>query len=551
MTRTEPAAATAPPDRAAQSPLRPRVWAALAAAAVITAVSIMQLRALAPGALSGDLGIQYHLAAATARGSVPLLDFHHTWNVASWYFSAALYRVAGGDATIWVWLWAGVTGRLLAGLAAIGIAWRLRLRAPWILVVAGSWLALSHVLHSKYAVPILWLLAVLPVGVGAGARPAIAVRAALGAITFLAHVELAVLLAAGTALFDLFGARDLGRRERLLRASAAPAGMLLALGGQTAIYAALGLTPSRLLSQILLDPGATFEAFNFGYPLLLPANLRPLLFPVSVIVPFVPLIWRRLSDPARMTAFLHLALSLIAIRRVDPAHVDAATTLLGLLAALVAHDLLTAGRPVQRRPDALPSRIGLAILGGAWLALAITAGFRIPSLLAIVGLTLLALGGVAVARRSDATWASAGALAAAAVLLVAGAANRVAEQARSGDDDSAAQQIAAGVAGPLRECIGEDERVWVVPEPLGLYDSLGVRNPTPYWVFWYGFATQHDEVRDLIGQGEIPAILQVGDSWPASFDGLGDDIEAAYSPCATVELSAVAGSATVWIHPRD
>lgn len=549
--RLEPDASTAD---------RWRGWTLLGAAAVVAVVFGSRAAGLQPGALAGDLGIQYHLAGETAGGAVPLLDFTHTWNVGSWYFSAALHRLAGGDPSAWLYLWGTVFGPLLAGLAAVGVAWRLRLDPAWALVVVAGWLALSHVVHSKYAVPVVWTLLLLPVGRWAAGWRAVALRFGLAAVTFAFHVELAVLLGAGVALHDLVGVRGLGWRERAVRIAAPPLGVAVAFAVQSAVYAALGLPPSDLVRQLILNAGETAEGFTFGYPLLAPPSLRPKLFAVSLVVAFVPVVWRRLQPATRLVACLHLAQALIAIRRPDPTHVDAATTLLGLLFALLAHDLLTGRMPVGggswrgRRgagaagePRAGREPRWAAALGAGWVAAALAAGFAIPHLVAIVALTAVLLAGVAAARTGDRPWASAGALAACGVLLAVSTVGGVAAALRSGDDDSRAAALAAALADPLDRCTGGQRTAWVVPEPLGLYRHLGLGNPTPYVAFWYSFTAEHERVRGLVDAHAIPAIIQV-DGWPASFDGLADDLEEAFTPCATA--TAAGHHATIWLpHP--
>ena len=196
---------------------------------------------------------------------------------------------------------------MLAGLAVVAVAWRLRLESAEILALVGGWFALSHVVHLKYSIPTLWVLALLPVGRGAREPAASSLRALAAGVTFLAHVELAVLLGAGTALYDLFGARGLPLRTRVRRAAMVPAGLVVAFAVQAAVYGRLGLPAAELTRQLLLAPAVTVEGANFGYPLFAPVSFRPKLFPASLVVAFVPMIWRRLSAPTRLVAFLHLS----------------------------------------------------------------------------------------------------------------------------------------------------------------------------------------------------------------------------------------------------
>lgn len=528
------------PDRSGDSRDRERgrVTALVGGALLVVVVFAGQAPALPPGALTDDLGIQYALGQQTAAGALPLRDFEHTWNVLSWWFNGALHRLVGGDPSAWLFLWSRVFGPMLAGLAVVAIAWRLRLRAVWVVATVGTWLALTNVLHAKYAIPTLWVLAALPVGRWAHGRSAIVVRAALGAITFWAHVELAVLLGAGLVLFDLLAVDStVPWRDRARTALATPAGVLAGFGVQCAGYAMVGVGPGDLVRQLVWNAGQTVEGFNWRYPLFAPPSFRPKVFPVSVIVAFVPWVWRRLAPTTRMVACLHLGQAIIALRRPDPTHVDAAVTLLGLLVVLVAHDLLE-GRGVARSAGAPAGRRAVAAAsGGVWVAAALVGGFAVPSFASIVLLTAVVVLGVVVAARHEAPWASAGALAALGSVLAVGTAGGVVATVRSGDDDSSGRAVAAAVAEPLRRCSGGADAAWVVPGPLTLYDHLGIRNATPYAVFWYGFRAEHDRVRTLVGDGDIPAVLRIG-GWPPSFEGLDEDLDRAFEVCERVEVPA-------------
>ncbi|WP_370326708.1 hypothetical protein [Euzebya sp.] len=518
-------------------------WAALGAVVSVALVHLAPAAGLAPGALDADLGIQWHLGAETARGAIPLIDFEHTWNVASWYFNAALHRVAGGDPSTWLYLWGRVFGPALAAVTAVGVLWRLRFRAEWILIGAGSWLALSHVIHSKYTIPVVWVFVLAPTGRGASTTRAVAVRAALAGLTFLSQVELAVLLGAGVVLFDLIGrdpwsaaAGEL--RARVLRAAAVPAGIALALVAELAVYRLLGQPPGEVLRQLFSNAAETAEGFTYGYPLLSAPSLRPKLFVASLLVAFVPAVWRRLTAPARLVACLHLAQALIAIRRPDPAHVDAATTLLGLLVVLVVNDLVTDPRGVghlrwpRGRWDG--RRVVAAVVGAVVVAAAVVAAVSVESLLALALPTVL-LAGLAVVTprwRADAGAVSLGAGAVVVAVLLASTAGGIAASLRAGDALAVVEGVAADIAPDLDRCTGGDRVVWIVPGPLPLYDALEAENPTPWTVFWYGFTAEHDRVRDRLAEGSLPGVLQVGHGWPPSFGDLGDDLQVALEPCA-------------------
>lgn len=499
---------------------------------------------LSADGLHADLGIQYHLAQRTAEGAVPLIDFQHGWNAGSFYLGAALYLLVKTDPALWSYVFQIVMGPALAGAALAVIAWRLRLPGGWLLGLLAGWLWLTHVPHGKYAIPMLWLLLLLPVGRLGRPVPAVAVRLVLGAVTLWLHVELAVLLAAGVAMYDLFAASDVALRERLLRAAAAPAAIAAAFAAQLWIYHAAGLPPGELTVMLLGEPTAVFSE-HFGYPLFNPGSFRTLVYPVSLALPFVPVVWRRLSEPTRLAALLHLSQALIAIRRTDEGHVGAASTLLVVVAVLGAWDVLRAGLPRLTDGGAWGRRAAWVVVGGGWMALAIAAGFRVPSLLAIVGLTLVCLLGVAAATRRDHPWASVGAAAVAGVLLVAGLAGRANVELRTDRAAGRAEKIAEAIGPAVNDCGDGSGRAWIVPEPLALYDELGLRNPTPYYAFWYTFAAEEDEVVDLMDAGDIPLIIQPY-GWPDSMDGMVDDVEQRYERCDAILVEEDGPYVVLW-----
>lgn len=540
MTVTEPARAAAGTDQARPGARR---WALGAGVALLAVAAALAYEPLGGRALVNDPGIYFHLSERTARGALPLVDFEHGWNAGAWYFGALLYQLAGGRPDLWVYLWTTVTGSFLAGLAVLATGWRLRLEASWLLALAAGTLLVTSVVHAKYAIPAVWLLLLLPAGAAQRLPAALALRAGGAAVVAFAHVELAVLLAAGTALYDLFGARALPLRDRLLRAAAGPAALLAALALQAGVWSLAGLAPAEFARQLVTTPAEVDPEFHFGYPLLTPADVRMLVLPASLLVAFVPAVWRRLSAPARLAAFLHLALALVALRRTDAAHVAAASTLLIPLVVLACRDLARAGR--WPRPAVSPAAAAGFAGGAAWALLGVAAGFRLESLLAIGALAVTGLAGVALARGGERVWPSVGALAALGGLLVASLAGSAVERASEPSGDALAAAVAAEVRAPLEACTGGDPRVWVVPYPLGLYRELGLRNPTPFVMFWYPFRGEHDRVRDLVEAGEIPAVL-VFNRWPATFAGLDADLEARYELCADVPVRATGDRVMIW-----
>lgn len=527
-------------------------WAVLAGILALGLAAIGRLDPLAAQGLSADAGIQFHLAAQTAQGAVPVRDFEHGWNVLSWYYLAVFYVVSFGQASLWAFLWGTAAGPLLAGAVLLVLARRHGLPAGWILGLTAAILLVSDVPNGKYALPALWLFALRPGGrLGAG-RAALLGRFLLAGVVVLSHIELALMLCLGTALYDVLGARGLSLVMRAARVAALAAGGLLFFAGQLAVYAGLGISPSDLISFLIIDrAGVSSAATAYDGSLLLPANLLGAVFPASLVVPFVPALWRRLSDTTRLTAGLHLALGLIAIRKPDEGHLGAATTLLALLGVLVAWDLMRGGHRLPLpRPTA--GRVAAAVLGAAWLVGTVLAGFSAGSILALpLLLGLTAVGAVAALRGS---WpaASAGALLAAAGLTVVSTASMALAEARGPRDELQERVMAAGLAADVDRCLGGDDRAWIVPEPLRLYAALGLENPTPYYLFWAGFVDESPEVLERISSGEVPAVLQVN-GWPTSMSVVAPVIEREYELCAEVvtpaipEEGVVATSVRIWV----
>lgn len=502
-------------------------WTAIGVFAVLTLFRLVQLP---EKALTLDLGIQYHLVGETARGAIPIIDFEHGWNALGWYVGAAIFLLVGGNPGLYSWMWHHVTGLFLATVAVLSVGYRLRLPAAWLAALAAAQFVLTVPPNGKYAIPSLWLLALLPLGPWRAGRRAIAVRVALGALTLLMHVDLALMLVAGAAAFDLFARRDLGWRDRLVHAAAAPAGALAALAGQILLYDALGMSPRALVDFVILDRLVTVEGTHFGYPLLAPRRVEQWLYPVTLLLPVVPIVWRRLSDPTRLAVALHLAMSLTTIRKGALPHTWAAATLMVTVLVLVAHDVWT--RRAGLRDDLhdrgdrrdLDDRRDLAELGGrrvqaapalfglAWFGAGIVLAFRFSSLLAwpaLLAWALLAVAATARLPRRTGAWASVGAAAGAALLLVASVATRTVDVAGADHDRQVVDLTAAAVAGGIEDCLGPDRRAWVVPHPLGLYESLELDDATPFYLFWAGFRQEFPRVNRMMEAGDIPTVIVV------------------------------------------
>jgi hypothetical protein len=544
---TDADVATPEPTVPSRSRTRLAWWAGVAAVVV---AALARLEPLTAEGLNADVGIQFHLAAETARGAIPLVDFQHGWNVLAWYHLASFYLLAFGQPTLWSFLWGTAAGPLLAGVVLLTVGRRQGLPAVWLLGLTATVLLISDVPNGKYALPALWLLLLRPGGRLDGPRSAVVARFALAGLLVLTHIELAVMLCLGTALYDLLGARNLTAAARAVRVAALAAGGLVLFSAEVAVYAALGLDPGDVVRFLVLDrAGVSDSAVAFDASLLSPAGVLGAVFPATLVLAFVPLVWRRLSDTTRLTAGLHLALGLIAIRKPDEGHLGAATTLLALLVVLAAWDLSRSELPLPRltAPGVLA-----AVLGAGWLLTAVLAGFTAGSVLALpLLLGVTALGAVA-ARRRDWTLASAGAVAAGVVLSLVSLGSMALAEVRGPQDELLERTMADALEPAAQRCLGTDRQAWVVPEPLVLYDTLGLTNPTPYYLFWAGFVDESPEVIARIQAGEVPAVVQQG-PWPPSMRRVSPLIESRYELCAEVLTPAVpdqgvsARSVRIWV----
>lgn len=550
-----PARPSRPPDRFARQE-RATGLAVLAGVVALGLAALARLEPLPADGLSLDVGIQFHLASEAARGAVPVRDFEHGWNVLGWYYLALFYVLSFGQATLWSFLWGTVAGRLLAGVLLLLLARRHGLSAGWLLGLTAVLLLVSDIPNGKYALPAVWLVLLRPGGRLGSGRAAVVARFLLAGVLVLGHIELALMLCLGTALYDLVGARALAWRERWLRVAALAAGGLLLFAAEVAAYAALGVAPAELVRFLILDrAGVSAASTAYDASLLQPANLLGAVFPASLVVAFVPAVWRRLSDTTRLTACLHLSLGLVAIRKPDEGHLGAATGLLAALVVLAAWDLVQSGARVPRRPRLSGAAVAPAVGGAAWLLAAVLAGFSAGSILALpVLLGITALGAV-VARWRELPWASAGALAAAVGLTLVSAGSMALAEVRGPRDELLERTMAEALAPAVESCLDGGREAWVVPEPLRLYATLDLDNPTPYYLFWDGFADEAPRVLERIEAGEVPAVLQQG-PWPRSMAEVGPVIEDRYALCEEVLTPAVpedgvgARTVRIWVDPR-
>src|SRR5215207_5124514 len=102
--------------------LQPRTLVLLLVIGGIAVVTVFLFRPIPPqDGLIGDAGLVWYLSKRTAAGDLPLVDFQHGWNTGGWWVGAALYRLADGSPNVFWFLWAHVSGRMLAS-SAVAVA---------------------------------------------------------------------------------------------------------------------------------------------------------------------------------------------------------------------------------------------------------------------------------------------------------------------------------------------------------------------------------------------------------------------------------------------
>jgi hypothetical protein len=357
-------------DDAPTAPAGPVRWATLVGLAVVSfSYGAYSMAALDYWSLTNDIGAQYYLAKLTASGAVPLVDFEHGWNTGSWWLSAVLYRFSGGDPTLWWYFQAGLLRTTLAAVLVAALGLRRRLPPAAMVAMTVSVLTVVRPAHMKYALPVVWAFVLLPGPWLDRPRVGSIVRVAVPAVMFWLHVELAVLLTAGAVLYEVVGRHDATFRARLSRGLLLAAGLATGLATEVAYYqVGYGLGISDLNRQVGFGQAREFPK-HFGWPFFgVPTDsalyMVVALLPSLVLLLFVPLVWRRLSDPSRFLALSGLCLTTIAIRRPGPGHSTTVGALLVVALVFAVCDLeaghrrATSGPPLDRPGR---RRIGAAI----------------------------------------------------------------------------------------------------------------------------------------------------------------------------------------------
>jgi hypothetical protein len=555
----DPRAVEASTSRAAEAPserdsvragamaelVRARTLVLLLVIGCVVLISIFSFRGIAAqDGLVGDVELIFYLSGRAAEGDLPLVDFQHGWNTGGWWVGAGVYRIADGNPNVFWFLFAYLSGRVLAYSALAAAVWRLRRPASLIAVVGiGSalWVATGPP-NGKYAIPALWMLALLPTeGFRSRRRLSLVVHGVIAFVTLWLHVDLAVLLSAGVGFYEIVGNRWDPFVNRLQRVGALAAGLALGVVSEVAFYAAQGVPVSTVNDFVFGGQTAGF-AQHYGWSLTDRPSATAALFPLMLIAPFVPVLWRRAAPETRLAACISMALAIVAVRRPDQTHVAAVSTLFMFTGALLADDVYRSRVPVawSRRS------IGLALAGVAWAGAVVFATFETESLLAGAALMVGAAGAVLASRRGDWPWASAGALGALLALTAIASAFVIRDRIRSTDPLTQVRTNAELLAPEVNRCLGDDRRALIAPTQLSLYDELGLENPTPYVQFHYDFARYEADLVDDMRAGNVPAFIQ---TYPLRgwMYGVRDELAQDYVPCSRVAVPETGNTITVWV----
>ncbi|MER6940126.1 hypothetical protein ABTX24_14835 [Nocardioides sp. NPDC127514] len=535
-------------------------WATFAGVCVVALVwAAYSVGAQNGSFLTQDFGAQYHLAEITAHGAIPLVDFEHGWNAGSFWVNAALYAIAGGSPTAWYFLWGRLLGAGLGAVLAAAIGLRLRLHPAVMIALALGVLLLATPLHIKYTICLLWVFVLLPTGwLESRPRLAAAARLLLPALVFWQYVELAVLLTGASGLFELFARRSASWRTRILNCVQLAGGFVLGLVVQAVAYKLVwGLSFADFNRQVILGQAETHEGSQyavwnfFDLPTESGRFFILALYPFALLIPFVPLVWQRISDSTRLVALAGLVLVVVPIRRVDNPHTTTVSALVLLAVVLAVAELyerrtsLVAG---VRAPAivALP----LAAAGALWAAATLWIGFGLQSMAGAVLLVALAVAGAVLGStflRGAVAAVSAGALVVLGCVPALASVDHLNDMRRDAKSFQVTDAITRWAGPEYERCSAGTREALVMPNYLELYDTLEITNPTPYYLFHYDFAQYEDVLVPQLENGSIPVIIETmplhtPQPW------LTDAIRANYVPCSVVRIEKQATTVTIWTH---
>lgn len=551
-------------------------WATFAGVCVVALVwAAYSVGAQNGSFLTQDFGAQYHLAEITARGAIPLVDFEHGWNAGSFWVNAALYAIASGSPTIWYFLWGRLLGAGLGAVLAAAIGLRLRLHPVVMIAVALGVLLLATPLHIKYTICLLWVFVLLPTGwLEARPRLAAAVRVLLPALVFWQYVELAVLLTGASGLFELFARRSVPWRTRIVNCVQLAGGFVLGLVVEAVAYKAIwGLSFADFNRQVILGQTETHEnaqyaVWNFfDLPTESGRFFILALYPFALLLPFVPLVWQRVSDSTRLVALAGLVLVIVPIRRVDNPHTTTVSALVLVAVVLAVAELYERRASASVELDSRgtsesvskPTRplvaLPLAAAGAAWAAATLWIGFGLQSMAGAVLLVALAVAGAALGElawnkhslRGAVAAASAGALVVLGGVPALAAVDHLGDMRRDAKSFVVSDSIARWVGPEYERCSGGTREALVMPNYLELYDALEITNPTPYYLFHYDFAQYEDVLVPQLEDGSIPVVIETmplhtPQPW------LTGAIRSSYVPCSIVRIERHGVAVTVWTH---
>ncbi|MFE7224867.1 hypothetical protein ACFU7D_08800 [Nocardioides sp. NPDC057577] len=543
-------------------------WATFAGVCVVALVwAAYSVGAQNGSFLTQDFGAQYHLAMITAHGAIPLVDFEHGWNAGSFWVNAALYAIAGGSPTIWYFLWGRLLGAGLGAVLAAAIGLRLRLHPAVMIALALGVLLLATPLHIKYTICLLWVFVLLPTGwLESRPRLAAAARVLLPALVFWQYVELAVLLTGASGLFELFARREVGWRTRILNCVQLAGGFVLGLVAQATAYRVLwGLSFADFNRQVILGQtetheGSQYAVWNFfDLPTESGRFFILALYPFALLIPFVPLVWQRVSDSTRLVALAGLVLVVVPIRRVDNPHTTTVSALVLLALVLAVAELYERHSTPLVEPRApasvsKPTRsataLPLAAAGALWAVGTLWIGFGLQSMAGAVLLVALAVAGAVLGGaflRGATAAVSAGALVVLGCVPALAAVDHLDDMHRDAKSFAVSDSIARWAGPEYERCSGGTREALVMPNYLELYDALQITNPTPYYLFHYDFAQYEDVLVPQLEDGSIPVIIETmplhtPQPW------LTGAIRANYVPCSIVRIEKQATTVTIWVH---
>ncbi|MDQ4110550.1 MAG: hypothetical protein M3306_05545, partial [Actinomycetota bacterium] len=307
-----------------------------------------------------------------------------------------------------------------------------------------------------------------------------------------------------------------------------------------------------ILGQTETHEGSQYAVWNFfDLPTESGRFFILALYPFALLIPFVPLVWQRISDSTRLIALAGLVLVVVPIRRVDNPHTTTVSALVLLAVVLAVAELYERRTPLtESKPTRSVIALSLAALGAAWAAATLWIGFGLQSMLGAILLVALTIAGATLGAaclgRATAV-VSAGALVVLGDVPALAAVDHLDDMRRDAKSFAVSDSIARWAGPEYERCSGGVREALVMPNYLELYDALAITNPTPYYLFHYDFAQYEDVLVPQLEDGSIPVIIETmplhtPQPW------LTDAIRANYVPCSVVRIEKQATTVTIWTH---